>query len=442
MKQKLVSVATAAMLLMSFALAGCSSGGDGNGSSGGDGSKDITTITLWHMENTPQRIERFNKVFEKFNESHPNIKIKAQAQSWDDAYSEIPAAIRAGNGPDLLFTLPDYTTLIKKLGVVQPVDDIVKTLDDKYHFLKSSLAPYQYGGHTWAVPAYGMVQVLWYRKDKFEKAGLEPPKTWDDLLKATKKLSSDGAYGIALPASKSLATDQVIYSFMVAGGAKEIIDENNKVTFNKPETVKAYKFYAELLNYSPKDSTTFKWAEPQALFNKGKAAMAVEKGQYLSPFEKKSGQPASNLGVVPVPSAENGEQGSIYYSNGMMVLTKDKEKQRAIAEFLKYLYKPKNYSEFVNADPGLFLPVTKAGLNAESYWKNPVISKYKDQVKVLLEAAKNGYLFGFVNGVSTEVGSISGPNYLAQTLQKIVVDGMSPKEAVEWGQKQMEKAVE
>ncbi|ARK32411.1 ABC transporter substrate-binding protein [Halalkalibacter krulwichiae] len=440
MKKSLTSL-IAFMMLLSLILAGCGSSNEGASSEEGQSEEGgVTEITLWHMEEPPNRVKRFNEVIEAFNESNPDVQVKAQVQSWDDAYSKFPAAIQAGNGPDLLFAIPDYTTLLKQLDVVQPVDDIVEKLNEKHGFIDASLAPYQYEGETWAVPVFGMVQALWYRKDLFEAEGLEAPTTWDELLHAAEVLTKDGQHGIALPASKSMATDQVLYSFMVAAGAKDLIDADNNVTFNTAETVKAYDMYQQLLEYSPRDSNTYQWGEPQAQFNSGRAAMAVEKGQYLAPFESESGQPASELGVVPMPVADGGEAGSIYYSNGIMVLTDDAKKQEAITEFFDYLYEPENYAQFVNAEPGLFLPVTQSGFDSEDYWNDPIIAQYEEQVQVLLEASENGALFGFTDGVASNIGKVAGPNFIAQTLEQVIINGMSPEEAVEWGQQQMEEA--
>ncbi|WKA55487.1 ABC transporter substrate-binding protein [Planococcus shixiaomingii] len=438
--KKSLSLLAVILMLISTALAGC--GGSGNETTSGGGDSGVTELTLWHMEEPPNRVKRFNEVIEAFNKANPDVQVKAQVQSWGDAYSKFPAAIKAGNGPDMLFTIPDYTTLLKSLNVVQPVDDMVEKLDEKHDFIDASLTPYQYEDHTWAVPVFGMVQALWYRKDKFDEANLEAPETWDDLENAAQALTKGDQYGIALPASKSMATDQVIYSFMVTAGAKDVIDADDKVTFDTPETVKAYDTYRQLLNYSPGDSNTYQWGEPQAQFNSGTAAMAIEKGQYLSAFESESGRPASDLGVVPMPVAEDGEEGSIYYSNGIMVLTDDQKKQEAITKFFDYLYEPANYAQFVNAEPGLFLPVTQTGYDSEEYWNDPVISQYKEQVEVLLDASEEGELFGFTDGVSPSIGKIAGPNYIAQTLEQITTNGMSPEEAVEWGQQQMESAIE
>jgi multiple sugar transport system substrate-binding protein len=443
-KKRTGLVAVSLIFALQALLTGCSSSTNNNSNSAApsdSGGKSVTEITLWHMEEPPNRVKRFNELIDTFNAQNPDIKVTAKVQGWGDAYSKFPAAIQAGNGPDLLFTIPDYTTLLKQLGVVQPVDDIVKALDEKHHFLPNALTPYQYEDHTWAVPAYGMIQVMWYRKDLLEAANVQPPKTWDELVQAAKQLTKGDQYGIALPASKSMATDQELYTFLITAGAKNIIDGQNKVTFDNPNTVKAYQTYQELLKYSPPDSNTYQWGEPQAQFNAGKAALVIEKGQYLSTFEQDSGRPASDLGIAPMPVAAGGEPGSIYYSNGIMVLSKDAKKREAITKFFDYLYEPETYGQFINAEPGLFLPVTDDGAKAESYWNDPVISKYKPQVEVLLEASKAGALFGFTNGAASKIGQIAGPNLIAQTLEQIVAGGKSAADAVKWGQSEMEKAV-
>jgi multiple sugar transport system substrate-binding protein len=427
----------------SMLLAGCGNNGEG-GNAEGDGGEgadgETVEITLWHMEEPPHRVERFNEVFDRFNESQDDYEINAQVQNWDDAYVQFPSAIQAGDGPDLLFTIPDYTALLQDLDVLQPVEDIVSDLDEEHGFIDTALAPYEYEEHTWAVPLFGMVQVLWYRADHFEEAGLEAPETWDELLNAAETLSEDGRNGIALPASSTMATDQVLYSIMISGGAKDILDSDNNVTFDTPETVESYEFYADLLEYSPSDSTSFGWGEPQAQFNSGGASMAIEKGQYLAPFEDESGEPAESLGIAPIPQGPNGEEGSIYYSNGLMMLTDDEEKQAGTQAFLEFLLDPENYGDFLNADPGLFLPVTEDG-DEGSFYEDEVVQQYQDHIDFMIEYSEHGQLFGFTDGVASEVGQIAGPNYIAETLQQIIINDMSPEEAVEWGQQEMEDSV-
>jgi len=406
--------------------------------------QEKVAITLWHMEQPPQRVERFEQLAEEFNAAHSNIEVTVEVQDWNAAYQRLTAAAAAGKQPDMMFVIPDFAQTVLKLDLAQPVTSLIENLDSQHDFVDAALEPYYFDDEYWAVPLYGMEQMLWYRKDLFAEAGIEAaPTTWEELVQVAEQLTKDGRYGIAVPAGRNLASDQVIYSFMVTSGAKDLFDEDCNVTFNTPETVRALELYQQLLSFSPPDATSYSWGEPQALLNSGQVAMAIEKGQYLTPFEAESGRPAEDLGMatIPLPS-ENGVQGTIYYSNAVMVFAKDEAKQAAAHEFISYLLTPEVYGRFLNAEPGLFLPVTQSGLESETLWDNPVIEKYRPYVEEMIEFSQYGALFGFTSGrICPEITAISQLNLLAQTVQRIAA-GESAADATAWGQEQMENAVQ
>jgi multiple sugar transport system substrate-binding protein len=399
-------------------------------------------LLLWHMEQPPNRVQQYQKVLDAFNASQDGIEIKQQVQNWEDIYQKATSAIQAGRQPDLLFTIPDFTTAIKQTGAVQPVEDLVDAVAADHTFLDPAVQPYRYEDHTWAVPLYGMVQLLWYRKDMFEAAGLgrDAPKDWDQLREYAEKLTADGKFGIGITSSKHLYTDQEFYSFMITNGGKHLFAEDGKVDFDTPNNVATLAYYKELSKFSPPGSSSWTWAEPQALLNTGQLAMAIEKGQFLGPFEEQSGRPAEDLGAAPIPWPPDGERGSIYYSNGVMLLSDDQAKRDATGEFLKFLFQPDTYAEFLLAEPGLFLPVTEDG-DSPAWRQSPVLAKYPDAVDLLVEQSKYGYLFGFTRDtINPGIGQISAENMLAQVVQMAIVQDQAPEEAVAAGQKMMEAA--
>jgi multiple sugar transport system substrate-binding protein len=433
--RKLKFLWMAGALLLAALVAGC-----GGGASSSNGK---TNLVLWHMEQPPNRVKQFQRVIDQFNQSHPKIHVTQQVQDWNQVYTKIAAAAQSGKQPDILFAIPDFTTYVKQTGIVQPVTALVKKLDAEHHFIPAATAPYNDHGQYLAVPLYGMVQMLWYRKDLFRKAGISsPPATWSQLLADAQKLTHGSQHGIALPAGKNLATDQVLYSLMITAKAQNLYAGQDQIAVNNPNTVRAYQLYNQLLQYSPKDSASYSWGEPQAAFNNGTAAMAIEKGQYLGPFTKESGRPASDLGCASIPQPDaNGQPGSIYYSNAAMITTRDEAKQKAAGVFLSYLLQPKVYGEFLNAEPGLFLPQTKDGQTASSWTRNPVIKQYKGCVNKMLQQSKSGTLFGFSNGYHDSIGKISGQNIIAQAIQRMYTGHMPAQAAAQWTQQQMQAAI-
>ena len=404
-----------------------------------------TEIVVWHQEQPPHRVQRFQEIAGEFNAQNPDVQVTIQVQDWNLVYQKLAAAASARRQPDVIFVIPDFATTVRNLNLALPVTDLVQELHETNQFFDAALAPYLWDDEYWAVPLFANQQVFWYRKDIFQEAGIEgPPQTWEELVATAKALTTEGRYGIAVPAGRNLASDQVIYSLMITSGAKDLFNEAGEVTFFSPETVRAFELYKELLECSPPDATSYSWGEPQALFNSGRIAMAIEKGQYLLPFEEESGRPAADLGMarLPLPS-DGGEEGTIYYSNAAMILSQDQAKAEAAMEFIRFILNdPEVYGRFLTAEPGLFLPLTQTGLESQSFWNDPIVSKYRDVVEKTIAYSEYGALFGFTSGnVRPEIGAISQQNLLAQTVQQMISGGMTPEEAVRWGQEKMEAAV-
>ncbi len=405
-------------------------------------------LVFWHMEARPHRVERIKELCDQFNAEHPGIKVIPQVQSWGEIYVKAPAAIQAGRGPDFMLCIPDFLTYIKALGVVQPLDDLIANLQGEYTFIQSSLDPYFFDGHYWAVPIYGMDFVLWYRKDLFEKAGLDPnkpPRTWNELLDVCEKLKTSGVveYPIAVPGAIHMATDQLIYTLMVVNKAEHIFGEDpNEIIFDNPRTVEAYAFYKKLFDYSPPGSENWKWDQPRTAFFTGQVAMVMEKGHYIKGWVDNTDLPLEYLGAAPVPIPEDGQPGTIYYSNGLMLLTDDPQKREAFATFIRWLYQPEIMSRLLHMDPGFFLPVTQEVLYSDAFWSDPIIKEKTAAVVIAIESSKYGKLFGFTRDtVNPNVGAISAGNILAWTAQQITVAGLSPAEAVAKGAEKMWEAI-
>ncbi len=400
-------------------------------------------IVIWHMEQPPHRVDRIQELIDEFNAANPGIVVRQEPQNWGDIYTKAPAALAAGNAPDLLFAIPDFTPILKDLGKVQPMEDFVAEMDGLYTFYPTAVEPYSYDGHTWAVPLYNMAQSMWYRNSVFEEAGIEQPQTWDELLAAVETLTKDGQYGIGLPANKQLYTDQVVYDFMVNAGADEIYNEDGTLRFDNPQTVDAFDFYGQLYAFSPPDSPSWTWGEAEACFA-NKTCAIVPQFTVITTYDTQAEGDPADLGVMAIPHSANvDESGTIAYSNAVMLLTDDAAKQEAAKAFLSFLLTPGNYGRFLNMEPGLFLPVTEAGSTDETFWNDPLAVKYKAQIETMVENAKNGRLFGFTNGNTfPSIAAISAQNLLAQTLQKQVIDGMPAADAVTAGQQLMEEAIE
>ena len=403
-----------------------------------------TSVTFWHMEGVPHRVDRIQTLIDEFNQANPDIEVKQGVQSWGDIYAKAPASVAAGTAPEILVGIPDFTPILAEMGAAQPVEDFVSELDSKYGFYQKALDQYTYNGHTWAVPLWNMALSVWYRKSVLEEAGVAPPKNWSELKAAAKTLTKDGMYGIGLPGNKQLYTDQTIYSFMVNSGASEIYNSDGSLRFDNPATVSAYAAYKDLYQYSAPDAANWTWGEAEACFASNSCAMILQ-FTVISTYDSQAGGDAGDLGVIQIPYADGmaDSAGTVSYVNSAMIMTEDQAKMDASKKFLSFLMEPGNYGRFINMEPGLFLPITEAGSKDSTFWDDPVAVKYKSQIETMLDNSTRGNLFGFTNGNTfTSISSISAQNLLSQTLQLAIIDDKDAKSAVAEGQSIMNEAIE
>ncbi|HQX60012.1 MAG TPA: extracellular solute-binding protein, partial [Burkholderiaceae bacterium] len=149
-----------------------------------------------------------------FTKENPGIKVTPiYAGSYQDTIVKALTAHKAGTPPVASVLLStDTFTLIDEDAVV-PIDNFVKTAEDKAWlsgFYPAFLLNGQIGGKTWGVPFQRSTVVLYWNKDLFKEAGLDPnkpPANWTELVAMAQKLTKKDAsgkvtqYGIQVPSS-------------------------------------------------------------------------------------------------------------------------------------------------------------------------------------------------------------------------------------------------
>ena len=93
-----------------------------------------TSVTFWHMEGVPHRVDRIQTLIDEFNSANPDIEVKQEVQNWGEIYAKAPASVAAGTSPEILVGIPDFTPILAEMGAAQPVEDFVAELDSKYSF--------------------------------------------------------------------------------------------------------------------------------------------------------------------------------------------------------------------------------------------------------------------------------------------------------------------
>lgn len=212
----------------------------------------------WHLAE-PHWEKALKEAFVIFEREHPNIKIKLDVVSYGEKETKYATEIEAGVGPDV-FHLHAYSikSFIEK-GYTYDMTSFVKAegagFTDAWYSQTMELM--KKDGKYYAMPGDFMSMVLFYNKNLFREAGLDParsPKTWDEFLAYAKKLTRDrngdgkidtwgfGTIG-AIDPGFELRFTPILFSH---GGS--YLSENNKCSaLNTPQAMEAMKYFNDLV---------------------------------------------------------------------------------------------------------------------------------------------------------------------------------------------------
>lgn len=175
-------------------------------------------------------------------------------------------------------------------------------------FVESAVEGGRFDGELYGMPWGFSTRALFYRTDLFEKAGLKPPESWDEMLSAAKVLNdpSNDLYGFGIAGLDESATAAQFMIWVCAAGGQII--ENNEAVFDSPEAVKALERYIGLVQekLTEPGAITNGEGDLHNLFRQGQLAMVIT-GPWMRSLmqeEKSPVQMDKNAGVIPLPSWE------------------------------------------------------------------------------------------------------------------------------------------
>ena len=289
------AVAAAALIVGALALTACSRGGSGGSPD------DHGPITIWYSNNE-QEVAWGKQMVEAWNAEHPDEKVTGQEIPAGRSSEEvIGAAITAGNAPCLIYnTAPSAVGQFEKAGGlvdISSLPDGAEYIEDRSGDLSTQ---YQNAdGDYFQLPWKSNPVVIFYNKDIFEKAGLDPDdpqlSTYADFLAASKTVVEKGGADYAIwpaPTSEFFQMQFDFYPLYAAQTGGKLVVEDDKATFDDSAGDGVGEFWSTL--YA--DGLAGQEKYTGDAFGDGKAAMAIVGPWAVSVYD------GVNWGSVPVPT--------------------------------------------------------------------------------------------------------------------------------------------
>lgn len=239
-----------ALFVLMLILAAC--GGEtptATAGGGGDGDGDGGALTFWTVEDTQDRIVAQQALIDRFTEE-TGIEVELVAIAEGDLATQVTAAVAGDTLPDVFGALSlGFTHSLASDGLanVEANNAVVEALG-RDTFSQSALDLVTTDEGLVGVPSDSWTQLLVYRRDLFEAAGLEPPTTYESILAAAEELNTGDQAGIVLATGNDLGFVQQTFEYFAVANDCEVIDADGNVTISSPQCVETFDFYTNLVN--------------------------------------------------------------------------------------------------------------------------------------------------------------------------------------------------
>lgn len=201
------------------------------------------------------------------------------------------------------------------------------------------------GKNILGFPIRGHVQLMFYRKDIFDKLGLKPPSTWDDMITAGQAVQAKtDLSGVAMYYGKSAGQNLMIWFNYLWGHGADLLDAKGQPTFHSPQGIAATQAYLDVLlrhKVAPAASASFNETDAVNSVAQGKTAMVpVWWWRYAGLTDAKTSTlKPEQVGFAPLP-AMPGKDASTYTSTFIYGMNRNSKRKDATMEYLAWLTQP------------------------------------------------------------------------------------------------------
>ncbi|MET3574248.1 ABC transporter substrate-binding protein [Bhargavaea ullalensis] len=305
---------------------------------GEDGKVVLDFWTFWGSEIRRPVVE---KIVEDFNKSQDKIEVKHTFVPWGDIWTKELASIAAGSPPDVVINDINATALRGEKKQAENLSKYLEKDDISGNFYEELWNATLYEGDSYGIPFNTDTRVLFYNKDAFKEAGLDPeqpPKTWDELWEFAEKLdvkNGDKYDRMGFYPLFGAGTDV----WMLNADKVNFIDENDEVKINTPEKLDTLKW---LKSWHDKygDNNINSWQSQMESqqgnpFFSGDLGMLVQQPTFFTQIRDYA--PDLNFGVALLPEKEPGNGNTSWGGGFVAEIPYGAKHPDESWEFIKYL---------------------------------------------------------------------------------------------------------
>ncbi|WP_405062114.1 ABC transporter substrate-binding protein [Kribbella sp. NBC_01505] len=354
----------AAATALALALAAC--GASGNANSGNGGAVSSLTV-LDYYNNDPDKA-LVQKGLDACG-TKLGVTVQRETVPGDTLIQKVLQQASSKTLPDVLMLDNPDVQQIAATGALAPLNDLGLNADG---VIQGMVDATSYQGKLYGLAPVTNTIALFYNKDMLAEAGVQPPKTWDELKAAAQKLTKPGRYGIAFNANATYEGSWQFLPAMWTNGGDE-------TDLKSPQVAEALQLWVDLVRSGSASKSVINWTQGDAKdqFVAGKAAMMVN-GPWQIPALQESPKVKWDVVTFPLNKPDQTPIAPLGGEAWTVPLNKDQAKQQKAADFVKCLNSDEN--ELAWAKARFTLP-TRTALLDQYAEEVPSMKAFAEQVR-------------------------------------------------------------
>lgn len=302
---------------------------------------------------------------QEFTKQNPNITVKpVYTGSYADTAVKAQAGVQSKTPPDVAVLQATELFSLLDMNAIIPLDDfIAKEGGDKYlsDFYPAFMANSQTGGKTYSIPFQRSTIVLYYNKDLFKAAGLDPnkgPQSWEEMANYAARLTKDGVWGLEIPVTGF--GYWMLQTFALQNGNNLMTEDGKKVMFDTPENIDGLQYWVDLAKkFKVMPEGVTEWGTVPSDFLEGKTAMMYHTTGNLTNV-KNNAKFDFGVSFLPMKKSFGSPTGG---GNFYLFKDTDPKKQEAAWKFVKFMTESERAAQW-SIDTG-YVAVKKSAYETE-----------------------------------------------------------------------------
>jgi len=393
----------AALAAGAFVLAAC--GGEESGDElGADPERtswEGETLTVWIMEGTNPDADPFFADVKADFEADTQATLDVQYVPWTAAHDKFTTSIAGGTTPDVAEVGTTWVPEFADAGALVDLTEQVEASglsDDLVPALKEAGTM---DGALYGMPWYAGVRSFVYRTDIFDKHGLEPPTSWDELLQVGQELKAAEPEMIAMPVPGNSSFG--LFPFIWGAGGEIAVESDGTWTsaLDSPESQQGIEFYTGLATeHELSTPAAVTWDESHLLENfvKGDIAMMISGSWTPKTIIAENPELEGKIGVFPIPGPDGGYSPS-FVGGSLLSMFETSENKDLAWKFIELMSSEKYATQWVEQTG--FFPGLTSLLEQVQQENDPLVAPFALQMAEAGESVPVTPTWGQVEGQQT-----------------------------------------